>query len=198
MTSAHPRRRARSARLLLAGLLLAVAAVVVVTAIAVQNAWLLSGAAVLAVALGAAATRTVHSELAQSRRDAAKDRADVARSYVQITESHNAENAEFISTMKSLMAQREAERQQLIAELEVELGQAQRHVAEAVRAKQAEARRASAAEAEQRVLKRSLDVAEDQAAEAVVRVAELEGELDALRAELQAWRSETSRVRKHA
>lgn len=198
MTSPAPRRRQRSKSLLTAVALLAAAAVLTVVALVAAQTWLLAVAAVVAVVLGGVAVRILATELLNARREAARDRAGLARSYVRITEQHNDENLEFIATMKNLMAQREAERDQVIAELQEQLGQAHLQVAEAVRARQAESRRANMAEAELRVLQRSLDGAESQAAEAVVRVAELEGEIDALRAELAAWRAERPSNRKHA
>jgi hypothetical protein len=65
----------------------------------------------------------------------------------------------------------------------------------------AEARRADAAEREGAAVSERLREAEQRAADAVVRVAELEQELDVVRAELevvtQAWR-ESEAQRKHA
>ncbi len=182
------RRRQRSTRLVTATVLVAVSAVVVAAAIVVAQTTVLAVAAALAVALGAAASRIVHSELTQARRAAAHDRAAQARAYTLLTAQRTAENIEFAQSMQDRIRERET----TISELEVELGQAHRQAAEATRTKHAEARRANVAEAEQKVLGRSLGAAEDQAAEAIVRVAELEGELDALRAELDAWRAKNT------
>ena len=86
--------------------------------------------------------------------------------------------------------------QGLITELEDGLAAAQKRAAEATRKMNAEARRADVAENEGRSLTESRDEAEQRAAEAVIRVAELEQELDVLRAELHAWQS--TPARRHA
>jgi hypothetical protein len=170
----------------------------VVSALAVAGA-VLSGswifvttAAVLGVVLGASATRITHSELLQTRRDAARDRATQARDYRDLTVARTAEHAEFAASMTSRLEHQET----ALSELEVALTSAQRRAAEATRKFNAEARRAEVAEAEGRSYAAQLEVAETRAAEAIVRVAELEGEIDAVRAELAAWQAEP--YRRHA
>ena len=64
------RRRQRSTRLVVAVALLGVSAAIVLGAVASSSAGLTAVAAVLAVVLGAAATRITHSEVMQARRDA--------------------------------------------------------------------------------------------------------------------------------
>jgi outer membrane protein TolC len=59
----------------------------------------------------------------------------------------------------------------------------------------AESRRAEAAEQVGRATSAKLDEAEERAAEAVLRVAELEQELDVARAEILAWHAEPHRLR---
>ena len=93
--------------------------------------------------------------------------------------------------------------QTTIEELEIALTSAQRRAAETSRKLNAEAKRADLAEAEGEALTRRLDDAETRAAEAILRVAELEAELDvakaeldAVRVELAAW--EASPIVKHA
>ena len=66
------RRRQRSTRLTVAVLLLVAAAALVVVAIASGSLVLVAVAAAAAVVLGAAATRITHSELAETRREAAE------------------------------------------------------------------------------------------------------------------------------
>ncbi|MGZ5404976.1 MAG: hypothetical protein ACXWDL_10040, partial [Nocardioides sp.] len=58
----------------------------------------------------------------------------------------------------------------------------------------AEARRAELAEQEGRATTARLDDAEERAAEALLRVAELEQQLDVLRAEVSAWQAEPRRM----
>jgi chromosome segregation ATPase len=76
------------------------------------------------------------------------------------------------------------------------LTSAQKRAAEATRKFNAEARRAEVAEQEGREHASSLAQAEQRAATATVRVAELEKEIDVVRAELHAWQSEP--YRRHA
>src|SRR6478752_5634600 len=93
--SARNRRRQRSTRLTLAAVLVGVAAAVVVGAIVSGTPLLVSIAAVLAVVLGAAASRITYSELIAARRDAAHDRAQQAQAYRALTDERTAENAAF-------------------------------------------------------------------------------------------------------
>jgi uncharacterized membrane-anchored protein YhcB (DUF1043 family) len=200
--SRSSRRRQRSTRLTVAVVLLVVAALAVGGAI-VSGSWLVvTLAAVLGVALGAAATRITHAELAETRRDAARDRAEQAQAYRRLTEERSAEHAEFVETMQTRAARQDTS----IHELEDALTAAQHRAAEATRKMNAEARRADAAERagadDARELGERLAEAQEQAAEAVVRVAELEQEIDVVRAELEAvtsaWREAEATSRKRA
>jgi chromosome segregation ATPase len=160
-----------------------------------QSAVLLTFAAVVAVVLGAAATKITHSELIQSRVDAARDRAQQAQAYTRMAEEKARENADFAASM----TERIAERQKLIHELEGEVALAQRRVAETRSKLGAEARRADQAEARLVAEGGRLEDAEQRAAEAIVLAAELEQEVIDLRAELQAWEDlATPDLRKHA
>jgi uncharacterized membrane-anchored protein YhcB (DUF1043 family) len=188
-TRVTARRRQRSTRLTVAVTLLVLAALVVTGAV-LSGSWLLVTLAAFAgVVLGAAATRITHTELAQARRDAARDRAEQAQAYRRLTEERSAEHASYVSTM----AERIAERESALAELQDALGVAQRRAADATRKMNAEARRADIAEREGERVASRLDEAERTAAEAVVLVAELEQQVDVLRAELEsvtaAWRT---------
>lgn len=186
------RRRQRSTRLTVAAGLIAISALVVIGAV-LSGSWLLATvAAGLSVVLGAAATRITHSELMDTRREAARDRAEQAQAYRDLTVTRTAEQATHTATMQSRIAAHE----HTIGELEIALTSAQKRAAEATRKRGAEARRADVAEQEGRGLTVRLDESEERAAEAIVRVAELEQELDVLRAELTAW--ETTSVRRHA
>lgn len=186
------RRRQRSTRLTVAVALVVASALVVLAAVPTGSWLLVSLAAVLGVVLGAAATRITHSELMETRREAARDRAEQAQAYRDLTVTRTAEHAEFTATMQSRIDAHE----QTIADLEVALTSAQKRAAEATRKMNAEARRADVAESEGRTSSRLLDEAEERAAEAIVRVAELEQELLVLRAELDAWQS--APARRHA
>ena len=192
MASPQARRRQRSTRLTVAVVLIVISALVVLGAV-LSGSWLLvTLAAVLSVVLGAAATRITHSELMATRREAARDRTQQAQAYRDLTVARTAEHAEFTATMQSRIESHE----HAISELEEALTSAQKRAAEATRKMNAEARRADVAENEGRSLTESRDEAEQRAAEAIIRVAELEQELDVLRAELHAWQS--TPARRHA
>ena len=191
MSSPTARRRQRSTRLTVAVSLLTLAAALVTAAFLGSVAWFQAFAAISAVVLGAAATRITHSELMQSRRDAALDRAEQAHAYRVLTEERTTEHAAFADSMKSRVDQQEL----ALTELESALGEAQKRAAEATRKFNAEARRAELAEQVGRATSAKLDEAEERAAEAVLRVAELEQELDVARAEILAWQAEPHRLR---
>jgi hypothetical protein len=186
------RRRQRSVRLTIAVALTAVAALVVVGAV-LSGSWiLLTLAAGLGVVLGAAATRITHTELMATRREAARDRAEQAQAYRDLTVARTAEHAAFAATMRSRIDAQET----CIHELEVVLTSAQQRAVEATRKFNAEARRAELAENEGRATADRLRDAEERAAQAIVLVAELEQELDVLRDELAAWHA--TPARRHA
>lgn len=190
MSSPTARRRQRSTRLTVAVSLLTCAAVLVTVAFLDNVAWFQVLAAVSSVVLGAAATRITHTELVQARRDAARDRAEQARDYRELTEQRTAEHLEFSRSMQARADQQEL----ALTELESALGEAQKRAAEAVRKYNAEARRAELAEQQGRELGTQLEEASERAAEAALRVSELEQELDVVRAELAAWESTPQRM----
>lgn len=179
------RRRQRSTRLTVAVALLAVATLLVGWALVAGIGWLTSLVAVAALVLGAAATRITHTEVMQARRDAARDRAEQAAEYAALTAERTAENARFATDMRRKIADRE----EAIDGLELALSKAQRLAADQTRKLNAEARRADVAEREVSESARLLDASEERAAEAIVLVAELEAELDVMRAELISWKA---------
>src|SRR3990170_6929487 len=138
MSSPTARRRQRSTRLTVAVFLLTCAAVLVTASFLGDLAWFQAFAAASSVVLGAAATRITHTELAQSRREAARDRAEQAQAYRELTEQRTAEHLEFSRTMEARADQQEL----ALTELESALGEAQKRAAEATRKFNAEARRA--------------------------------------------------------
>lgn len=190
MTSPSPRpginrRRQRSTRVTVAVALVVLAALLVLGAIASGVDALVVASALAAVVLGAASMRITYSELTQTRRDAAEDRARQAQAYRDITARRTAENMTFTEKLKAQIM----ERQQVIGHLEVELSKALERAATATLKMGGEARRADVAEQENARLVASLDEADTRAAEAIVRVAELEAELDTMRSELDAWQA---------
>lgn len=186
------RRRQRSTRLTVAVALLVTAALVV-TGAALSGLWLpVTVAAGLAVVLGAAATRITHSELAESRREAARDRAAQAQAYRDLTVERTAEHAEYVAALQARITRHEV----AIEVLKVNVTTAYARVGVATRKVNVEARRAETAEAGSLALTTQLGESEERAAQAIVLVAELEAEIDVTRAELEvvtaAWHAAES------
>jgi len=121
------RRRQRSVRVTVAVVLLSVATVGVLLALPTQSPVLLSASSVLALALGWAALRIMWTEILQSRREHAADRAAAAGAYKSLFSLRAAEHAEFTTAM----TERLAESNLSIHELEGSLVLAQRQAAEA-------------------------------------------------------------------
>ena len=190
MSSPTARRRQRSTRLTVAVALLTIAAVLVTAAFLGGTAWFQALAAASSVVLGVTATRITYSELLESRREAARDRAQQAQAYRGLTEQRTAEHVGFAATMESRVDRQE----HALTELEDALSSAQKRAAEATLKRNAEARRAELAETEGRATSARLDEAEERAAEALLRVAELEQEVDVLRAEIAGWEAQPHRM----
>ena len=124
------RRRQRSVRVTVAVFVLGVATAAVLLALPTQSPVWLSVAAVLAVACGWTAARIVYSELLQSRREAAADRAAQAQAYRRMFTERASEHAEFTTAMTDRLVRRDRENGELASAL----------VAAKVRAAAAEAR----------------------------------------------------------
>lgn len=134
------------------------ATVAVLLSLPTQSPALLSVSAVTALVLGWAALRIVWTEVLQSRREHATDRAATATAYKSLFSERAAEHAEFTSAM----TERLAESNQSMHELRAALVLAQKqHAMVVTRAESAESAHASA----------------------LVRVAELERSIDMLRSE---------------
>ena len=155
------RRRQRSVRVTVAMVLLSVATAGVLLALPTQEPVMLSASSVLALSLGWASLRIMWTEVLQSRRENAADRAAAATAYKSLFSLRAAEHAEFTTAM----TERLAESNLSVHELQGEVVRAQRQAADAVV-------RAEAAE-------RSLDVARG-------RVGELEQSIGVLRSEREA------------
>jgi hypothetical protein len=148
-SSAHSvrpgRRRQRSVRVTVAVFVLGVATTAVLLALPTQSPLWLSVAALLAVACGWVSARIVYSELVQSRREAAADRAAQAQAYRSMFTERASEHAEFTTSMTDRLVRRDRENQELTSAL---LGAKVRAAAAEARV-QREARRAN--EAQERV-----------------------------------------------
>ena len=94
------RRRQRSVRITVAVALLAVATVTVMAGLLAGGAVWLGVAAVVAWAAGVAASRIISNELAASRREHARDRAEQAQAYNDLAEQRATEQQQFTATMK--------------------------------------------------------------------------------------------------
>lgn len=175
--------------------LLALAAVLVAASFATGSLLLRGLAGLIALVFGVAATKITHSELAQTRRDWASDRAQQARDYQVLDQRRTSEHLAYVAATAAEARQRE----EALRQMESALVRAERKAAEATRKFSAEARRAELAEDETLRLGRQLEESEQRAAEAIVHLAELEQEADVLRAELAAWQSlRTEQARQHA
>lgn len=123
------RRRQRSVRVTVAVALLSVATVGVLLAVPTQSPVLLSVSAVAAIVLAWAALRMMWTEVLQSRRENAADRAAAASAYKSLFSLRAAEHAEFTTAM----TERLAESNLSVRELQGELVQAQRQAADTQR-----------------------------------------------------------------
>jgi chromosome segregation ATPase len=94
------RRRQRSVRVTVAVALLAVATVTVLICLLAGGTVWLGVAAVVAWSAGVAASRIISNELAVSRREHARDRAEQAQAYNDLAEQRATEQAQFTATMK--------------------------------------------------------------------------------------------------
>jgi hypothetical protein len=104
-TRTSVRRRQRSVRVTVAVALLATATVVVLVSLTTRSVLWLSIGAVLALALSWAALRMMWTEVLQSRRENAADRAAAAAAYVDLFTVRAAEHAEFTTAMTERLAE---------------------------------------------------------------------------------------------
>ncbi len=176
--------------MLAAFVLLAVAGVLVAGAV-VSGSWLLlATAAAASVVLGAAATRITYTELSDTRRDAARDRAELARDYRDLSVVRSAEHHRFVAGVETQINAQQIRITRVEGALEAaraEAGVAQRRLVEVTA-------RAERAETRGTELAARLEEAEAARTEAVVRVIELEHEVDVLTAQWQTREAQ----RKHA
>jgi chromosome segregation ATPase len=189
----------------LAALVSLVVAGVLVAGAAISGSWLLLAiAAVTSVVLGAVATRATYAELSETWLAAARDRAELAKDYRDLTVVRTAEHQRFVDHVQEQVTAQEAriaEQDARMAEQDVriatldgaleaartEAGVAQRRLVEATA-------RATRAEANGTRLAARLAEVEDRATQAALRVVELEHEVDVLTAQ---WQSREAH-RKHA
>ncbi len=107
------RRRQRSVRVTVAVTLLGAATVVVLAALPTRSVVALSVASVAALVLGWAALRIMWTEVLQSRRENAADRAASAKAYRELFTVRAAEHAEFTTAMTERLAEAQLGRRDL-------------------------------------------------------------------------------------
>jgi hypothetical protein len=122
--------------------LLAAATAAVLVALPTQSPLWLSIASVVALAAGWAAARIVYTELAQSRREAATDRAAQAQAYRILFSERASEHAEFTTAMTDRLVRRDRD----VVVLEDSVVAAEERAIEAEARVQREARRANEAQ----------------------------------------------------
>lgn len=117
MALAPARRRQRSVRVSVAVTLLAVGTLLVIAALPARSALWSGIAAVVALALAWAALRMMWTEVLQSRRDNARDRAEAASAYRTLFSERAAEHAEFTTAMTERLAQAQLAARELTGQL---------------------------------------------------------------------------------
>lgn len=180
-TSSPNRRRQRSVRVTVAVALLTLATLVVVAALPTQSAGWLSASSVFALLCGSLASRIVYSELLQSRRDAAEDRAAQAQAYRVMFSERAVEHAEFTTAMTDRLANRDRS----IRELESTIVLAEKRAMEAETRVKRESRRANEAMQLVSELQQALEIRK---AEEADELASWEGAMEAETVvDLLAW-----------
>ena len=178
----NSRRRQRSTRVVVAVLLLLVAAAAV-TVTVVSGSWLaLAVAGGVAVLLGAAATKITHTELMIARLLGARERAEQAQAFRVLDGRRSSEGVEFAADMQGRIAKSDA----TVSRLEKRLHETAEELAEARRSLvDVEEQLTYAERANSALVDRIID-ADERATQAIVRVAELEVEVDMLTAQWEA------------
>ncbi len=178
------RRRQRSVRVTVAVALLALATLVVALALPTQSPLWLSFSSVFALLCGATAARIVYSELLQSRREAAEDRAAQAQAYRTMFHERAVEHAEFTTAMTERLASRDKS----IQELESTIVLAEARAIEAETRVKRESRRANEAQELVAQLQEQLEIRKAEQADELATWDGWEGSMDAETVvDLLAW-----------
>lgn len=136
------RRRQRSVRVTVAVGLMALGTAAVLVALSLATVTALSIASVLSLVCGWAAARIVYTELVQSRRTHARDRAAQAQSFRALFTERSAEHASFAAAMSDRLTARERE----VRELESTLRLSECRATDAEERVRRESRRANQAQ----------------------------------------------------
>ncbi|HLN76209.1 MAG TPA: hypothetical protein VK204_04130 [Nocardioidaceae bacterium] len=195
------RRRQRSVRVTVAVTLLALATLVVALALPTQSPLWLSFSSVFALLCGATSARIVYSELLQSRREAAADRAAQAQAYRVMFHERAAEHAEFTTAMTERLASRDKS----IQELESTIVLAEARAIEAETRVKRESRRANEAQELVAQLQEQLEIRKAEQADELATwegwddaMAETVVDLLAWEEKVQAGSADSKNDRKHA
>jgi chromosome segregation ATPase len=129
---------------------------------------------VFALASGWAAARIVYTELAQSRREAATDRAAQAQAYRSLFSERASEHADFTTAMTDRLVRRDHD----VAELETAVVDAEKRAIEAEGRVQRESRRANQAQERVHELTERVDELEQARAEQADELATWHSDLD--------------------
>ena len=172
--------------------LLALATVAVVLAVPTQSPVWLTCSSVFALACGWASARIVYTELAQSRRDNARDKAQQAQAYREMFAERATEHAEFTTAMTDRMKRSDAE----VAELQDNFVAAQRRAAEAESRVKREAQRAQVADTKVAELEQRLQELEIKKAEQTDQLASWDGFETVV--DLMAWEEKVGAITKAA
>jgi len=114
------------------------------------------------------------------------DRARQAQAYRALSQTRSQDNREFVESMGTKLGTAN----RAVTELESAVVSSQGRAADAMRRLKAQTRRADLAEAEGTRVAVALEESEERAAEAIIRVAELQDENDVLRTENGVLQSE--------
>jgi succinate dehydrogenase/fumarate reductase flavoprotein subunit len=148
------RRRQRSVRVTVAVTLMALATLAVLLALPTRSVLWLSISSVLALCCGWAAARIVYTELLQSRRAAAVDRAAQAGAYRAMFAERAGEHAQFTTAMTDRLVRRDRE----VQELQASVLEAQKRAIDAEARVQRESRRANQAMEQVAELQEALEI----------------------------------------
>jgi hypothetical protein len=133
---------------------MALATLAVLLALPTRSVLWLSISSVLALCCGWAAARIVYTELAQSRRAAATDRAAQARAYRTMFAERAGEHAQFTTAMTDRLARRDRE----VDGLQASVLEAQKRAGDAEARVQRESRRANHAMEQVAELQEALEI----------------------------------------
>jgi hypothetical protein len=195
------RRRQRSVRVSVAVLLLGLATALVLVALSVRTVPLLSAASVVALLSGGAAARIIYSELRETWRTHARDRARQAQAFRGLFVERAAQHAAFSSAMAERLGDSEREVRELEATLRLSEGRAV-DAEDRVRreARRGEEARARVAELEVALAIRTAEEADELASWEMDREdhRDVDTVVDLLAWEERGSRTDTTAQRRHA